>query len=217
LPSLISNPIPEQQWAALGVSRESLTRLETLVAVALAWQERINLIAPSTIQDIWKRHVLDSVQILPLLPKNTVKIADLGSGGGFPGLVLAATQQAEVHMFEANGKKVAFLQEALRQMGVQAKVRRERLTQHIAPPLMPEVQVVTARAFAPLDELLGYAAPFMAKGATGLFHKGQDIDTELTQAAKAWTITAQKHSSLTDSQSVILEVKEISHVIPKRQ
>jgi len=212
----VPNPIPVEQWTALGVSRESLARLETLVSVALAWQERINLISPSTIPEIWKRHVLDSAQLLPFLPVNTARIADLGSGGGFPGLVLAATTKAEIHMFESNGKKVSFLQEALRKMGVKAQVHRTRLEQNLAPVDMPEVQAVTARAFAPLGELLGYASPFMARGAPGLFHKGQDIDTELTEAAKAWTITYQKHSSLTDSQSVILEVKEIAHVIPKR-
>jgi len=128
--------------------------------------------------------------------------------------VLAAITQAEIHMFEANAKKVAFLQDALRHMGVRAQVHRTRLEQNVAPPNMPQVQAVTARAFAPLDELLGYAFPFMAKGAIGLFHKGQDVDAELTQAAKAWTITPIKHSSLTDSQAVILEVKEIAHVIP---
>lgn len=212
----IANPIAEAQWNSLGVSRESLNRLERLVEVALTWQERINLIAPSTIPEIWKRHVLDSAQLMPLMPKNLVRIADLGSGGGFPGLVLAATLDAEIHMFEANAKKVAFLQEALRQMGVKALVHRTRLAHHVPPPNMPDVQVVTARAFAPLPELLAYAAPFMAKGAVALFHKGQDVDAELTAAAKAWDVTALKHSSLVDSQSVILEVKEVIHVIGKR-
>jgi 16S rRNA (guanine527-N7)-methyltransferase len=210
LAQLIPNTVSESKWAALDVSRESLTRLEALVSVAAAWQTRINLISPSTLSEIWQRHVLDSAQLVRLLPKNTMKIADLGSGGGFPALVLAAVQKAEVHMFEANAKKVAFLEEALRQMGVSGKVHRQRLVQNIAPANMPDVQVVTARAFAPLTELLGYAAPFMARGAIGLFHKGQDIDTELTAAAKAWNITALKHSSLTDSRAVILEVKELT-------
>jgi len=210
----VPNPIPVEQWTALGVSRESLARLDKLVSITLAWQSRINLISPSTIPEIWKRHILDSAQLLPLLPKNSVKIADLGSGGGFPGLVLAAICDAQIHLFEATQKKVAFLQEALRHMGVVGKVHRTRLVQNIAPPDMPEVQAVTARAFAPLDELLGYASPFMTRGATGLFHKGQDVDTELTMAAKGWTLQYQKHSSLTDSHAVILEVKEIAHVIP---
>jgi 16S rRNA (guanine527-N7)-methyltransferase len=196
----------------LGVSRESLTLLEILVQVLQTWQARINLIAPSTVGEIWQRHILDSAQLLPLLPAKLEAIADLGSGGGFPSLVLAAIQPAKVHMFEANSKKAAFLQEALRQMKVQGQVHRVRLEQRIAPPATPFVQLVTARAFAPLDELLGYAEPYFKAGATGLFHKGQDVDAELTQAAKSWKISALKHSSLTDSQAVILEVKEIAHV-----
>jgi 16S rRNA (guanine527-N7)-methyltransferase len=198
--------------ARLGVSRESLTRLEILVQILQTWQTRINLIAPSTVGDIWQRHILDSAQLLPLLPGKLEAIADLGSGGGFPSLVLAAIQPAKVHMFEANAKKVAFLQEALRQMKVPGEVHRVRLERHFAPTNMPMVQLITARAFAPLDELLGYAEPYFKAGATGLFHKGQDVDTELTLAAKSWKISALKHSSLTDSQAVILEVKEIAHV-----
>ena len=205
--------VSSETWRRLGVSRESVARLEILVAVTKTWQSRINLIAPSTVPEIWTRHVLDSAQLLPLVHKNTSAIADLGSGGGFPALVLAAIQPAPVHMFESNAKKSAFLAEALRQMGVKGYVHSERLEQSRTPMGMPDVQFVTARAFAPLTQLLSYAEPFFARGATGLFHKGQDIDAELTVAAKSWTITAKKHSSLTDSQAVILEVKEIAHVV----
>jgi 16S rRNA (guanine527-N7)-methyltransferase len=208
----VPNPISPDVWTQLGVSRESLTRLEILADVLMHWQQRINLIAPSTLGDVWTRHILDSAQLLPLIPEGVQAIADLGSGGGFPSLVLAATQPATVHIYEANAKKVAFLQEALRQMKVTGVVHRERLELHKPLAQIPEVQLVTARAFAPLDELLAYAAPFFAQGATGLFHKGQDVDAELTQAAKSWKISAQKHSSLTDSKAVILDVKEISHV-----
>jgi len=208
----VTNPVDSETWARLGVSRESLARLEVLVSVLESWQRRINLIAPSTLAEIWHRHILDSAQLLPLIPKGVEEIADLGSGGGFPSLVLAAIQPAKVHLFESNAKKVAFLEEALRQMKVDGVVHRQRLELRKAPPNMPKVQLVTARALAPLDELLGYAAPFMAQGATGLFHKGQDVDAELTQAAKSWKITAQKHSSLTDSKAVILDVKEIIRV-----
>ena len=201
-----------ETWQTLGVSRESVARLEILVAVTQTWQSRINLIAPSTLPDIWTRHILDSAQLLPLIHKNTLAIADLGSGGGFPSLVLAAIQPAPVHMFESNAKKSAFLAEALRQMGVEGFVHTQRLEQRKPLKDLPQIQLVTARAFAPLSGLLGYAEPFFARGATGLFHKGQDVDTELTESAKSWNITAQKHSSLTDSQAVILEVKEIAHV-----
>jgi 16S rRNA (guanine527-N7)-methyltransferase len=208
----VTNPVDSETWARLGVSRESLARLEVLVSVLESWQKRINLIAPSTLGAIWNRHILDSAQLLPLIPKGLDAIADLGSGGGFPALVLAAIQPAKVHLYESNAKKVAFLEEALRQMKVEAVVHRQRLELRKAPQTLPQVQLVTARAFAPLSELLGYAEAFMARGATGLFHKGQDVDAELTQAAKSWKITAQKHSSLTDSKAVILDVKEIIRV-----
>jgi len=208
----VTNPVDSETWARLGVSRESLARLEVLVSVLGRWQKRINLIAPSTLAEIWNRHILDSAQLLPLIPKGVEAIADLGSGGGFPSLVLAAIQPAKVHLYESNAKKVAFLEEALRQMKVEAVVHCQRLQLREAPQNMPKVQLVTARAFAPLSELLAYAEPFMAQGATGLFHKGQDVDAELTQAAKSWKITAQKHSSLTDSKAVILDVKEIIRV-----
>jgi 16S rRNA (guanine527-N7)-methyltransferase len=194
------------------VSRESLDRLEIYVRLLLEWQKHINLIAPSTIADVWTRHVIDSLQLVPKLPAGTKAIADLGSGAGFPALVLAAVQPATVHIYEANMKKVAFMNEVLRQMKCTAVVHRERLEQGNAPKNMPSVQVVTARAFAPTLELIGYAEPFMRGGAIGLFHKGQDVDTELTEAAKSWTITSHKHPSVIDSQSVVLEVKEMHRV-----
>jgi 16S rRNA (guanine527-N7)-methyltransferase len=199
-----------ESLARFNVSRESLTRLEILVQLLLDWQKHINLIAPSTIPDVWNRHVIDSLQLVPLLPAKMLAIADLGTGAGFPALVLAAVQPATVHMYETNTKKVAFLHEALRQMKCNAVVHRERLEPLQVPVNMPKVQVVTARAFAPLPLLLDLAEPFMRAGATALFHKGQDIDMELTQAAKSWTITSHKHPSVTDSHSVILEVKELA-------
>lgn len=198
--------------AKFGVSRESFDRLLVLEKLLITWQAHINLVSNSTLPNLWNRHIIDSLQLLRLIPKNTVSIADLGSGGGFPGLVLAATQSAEVHFFEANAKKTAFLQEALRHLKVTGKVHRERLEPMQAPPQIPQVQLVTARAFAPLPMLLGYAEPFMRDGAIALFHKGQECQAELTEAAKSWKISYNNHPSITDSQSVILEVKEIAHV-----
>ena len=198
--------------ARFNVSRESLDRLQIYVRLLLDWQKHINLIAPSTIGDVWQRHVIDSLQLLPLIPPNVKAIADLGSGAGLPALILAATQSAIVHMYEANSKKAAFLSEALRQMKCAGVVHRERLEPRKAPLKMPVVQVVTARAFAPLPLLLDLAAPFLQSGAIGLFHKGQDIDTELTEAAKHWQITLESIPSVTDPYAVILTVKEITHV-----
>jgi 16S rRNA (guanine527-N7)-methyltransferase len=201
-----------ETYAKLSVSRESFERLQILAKLLLDWQKHINLISPATIPELWKRHILDSAQLLPLIPEGAKTIADLGSGAGFPGLVLAATQPATVHMFEANGKKAAFLSEALRQMKCGGVVHRDRLEPLYASPNTPSVEVVTARAFAPLPLLLSLAAPFMRETTTALFHKGQDVDTELTEAAKSWKMIYKKHPSATDSLSVILEVKELARV-----
>ena len=200
------------QLSRFNVSRESLDRLEIYVRLLLEWQKHINLIAPSTIGVVWQRHVIDSLQLLPYLPQGTTAIADLGSGAGLPALILAATQPATVHMYEANAKKAAFLSEALRQMKCAGVVHRERLQPQKTPAQMPKVQVVTARAFAPLPLLLNLASPFLQAGAIGLFHKGQDIDTELNEAARTWQITSESHTSVTDPLAVILAVKEITHV-----
>ena len=200
------------QLSRFNVSRESLDRLEIYVRLLLEWQKHINLIAPSTIGVVWQRHVIDSLQLLPYLPQGTTAIADLGSGAGLPALILAATQPATVHMYEANAKKAAFLSEALRQMKCAGVVHRERLEPQKALSQMPKVQVVTARAFAPLPLLLNLASPFLQAGAIGLFHKGQDIDTELNEAARTWQITSESHTSVTDPLAVILAVKEITHV-----
>jgi len=202
----------EPWFQRFNVSRESIARLELLHDLLLNWQVHINLIGPSTTVEVWNRHILDGLQLLPLLPKKTKAIADLGSGGGFPGLVLAATQPATVHMFESNGKKIAFLQEALRQMKVPGQAHRMRLDPGLDPNILPKVDVVTARAFAPMSPLLGMAKPFFGTETIGLFHKGQDVNTELTEAAKAWRIRVKKHPSMTDSKSYVLEVEEISHV-----
>jgi 16S rRNA (guanine527-N7)-methyltransferase len=203
-----------ETYAKLNVSRESFERLQILARLLLDWQKHINLISPATIPELWKRHILDSAQLLPLLPVDAKTIADLGSGAGFPGLVLAATQPATVHMFEANGKKAAFLSEALRQMKCAGVVHRGRLGPLHTSPNIPSVDVVTARAFAPLPLLLSLAAPFMRDKTIALFHKGQDVDTELGEAAKSWRMMYEKHPSATDSISVILEVKELARVQP---
>ena len=199
-------------FARFNVSRESKARLMLLHDLLVKWQGHINLIGPSTVQHIWPRHILDALQLLALLPPGIRAIADLGSGGGFPGLVLSATQPATVHMFESNGKKIAFLREALRQMKVGGEAHKLRLDPQITSAALPKVQVVTARAFAPLTNLLGMAEPFFGSETIGLFHKGEDVDAELTEAAKAWRIRFKKHPSLTDSKSNILEVEEFSHV-----
>lgn len=198
--------------ARYNVSRESLTRLRQYVDLLLRWQQRVNLIGPATIASVWDRHIHDSLQLLPLLPPDTTAIAELGSGAGIPGLVVAIAANLEAHLYESNAKKSAFLREAIRLTGTKASVHNIRLESLRSKSDLPKVQCVMARALAPLPLLLDHAEPFLKSGAIGLFHKGQDVDLELTEATKYWTLTVSKHQSAVDSRGVILDVKEATRV-----
>ena len=193
------------------VSRETAARLDRFVAVLLAWQRRINLISPATARMVWTRHVADSLQLLALAPHARVWV-DLGSGGGFPGLpiacALAETPGACVHLVESNMKKAAFLREAVRAAAAPAMVHAMRIEQFVASP--PEgIKVVTARALAPLTELLAAAYPLLKKGVFGLFPKGQDVERELTEATKYWKIQVSLALSRTDPEGRIVVVRAI--------
>jgi 16S rRNA (guanine527-N7)-methyltransferase len=182
------------------VSRETEARLDRFVALLLNWQRRINLIAPSTEAKLWTRHVADSLQLLALVP-DARRWVDLGSGGGFPGLViacaLAETKGAQVHLVESNAKKAAFLREAARVTGVPAVIHATRIEDFVDNA--PEgIEVVTARALAPLVDLLGSAYPLIQRGAWGLFSKGQAAASELTEAGKHWKIRASLEVSRTE-------------------
>jgi 16S rRNA (guanine527-N7)-methyltransferase len=194
------------------VSRESLTRLERYVGLIETWQRRINLIGRSTADDIWSRHIADSLQLLDLFALPFPRVADLGSGAGMPGLVLAIARPLETHLFESNLKKGAFLREAARQTGASARVHAIRI--EAAGDLVEEIRadVVTARGLAPLSRLLGFATPFIERGAVGYFHKGQNVDAELTEATKSWKVKVTKYPSVTDSRGCILGVKEALRV-----
>jgi 16S rRNA (guanine527-N7)-methyltransferase len=206
------SPTVVQQAEALGVSRESWRRVELFVDLLLTWQARINLISPASIPHVWERHVIDSLQLLPLIPASTKVVADLGSGSGFPALPLAIASGLTFHLYESNNKKAAFLREALRVTGGKGFVHAERLEGKQPKAGYPLVDLVTARALSSLQELLTLAHPFMKSGAQALFHKGQDVEQELTDAQKYWRIQYTKHPSLTDSQGIILAVQEGSRV-----
>jgi 16S rRNA (guanine527-N7)-methyltransferase len=198
----------EAALALVPVSRETLARLDAFVATLLTWQQRINLIASSSVPEVWTRHVADSLQLLQLAPSARVWL-DLGSGGGFPGLVLACalaeTPGAGVHLVESNGKKAAFLREAIRVTGAPAIVHQARIEQ-METKLDAQVNIVTARALAPLKELLVLAEPWTKKGAQALFPKGQDVGAELTEASRYWNIEAVLVPSKTDPQARIVSV-----------
>ena len=190
------------------VSRETEQRLDRFVEALLLWQQKQNLIASSTLPRIWSRHVADSLQLLPLAPGAKVW-ADFGSGAGFPGIPLAcALSEAGgvVHLIESNGKKAVFLREAVRVTGVKAQVQQMRVEDYVKGCAEP-IDVVTARALAPLKVLCDQAFPLIAKGAIGLFPKGQDVDAELTEAAKYWTIQAAKVPSVTSPDGQIVVVR----------
>jgi 16S rRNA (guanine527-N7)-methyltransferase len=193
------------------VSRETETRLDRFVEVLLLWQSKLNLVAPSTLHELWTRHIADSLQLLPLAPEARVW-ADFGSGGGFPGMPIACAltdhASAKVYLIESNGKKAAFLREAVRATGVPAIVRQERV-EKFEETCAETVHAVTARALAPLKILLDQAFPLVSRGAIGLFLKGQDVDAELTDAAKYWRLEASKVPSKTSPQSSIVIVRSL--------
>ncbi len=198
------------------VSRETLDRLDRFVAVLLTWQQHTNLIASSTEPALWTRHIADSLQLLRLAPQAQVWV-DLGSGGGFPGLVIACALAdrpgARVHLVESSTKKAAFLREAARAAGAPADVhavRIEDFVENLAAPM----DVVTARALAPLAGLLAATYPLLKTGTLGLFPKGQDVDAELTEAAKCWSIQSSLAPSLTDPRAKIVCV---TGIMPKSQ
>ncbi len=190
------------------VSRETEERLDAIVALLLKWQKTINLVAPATLPEIWTRHVADSLQLVPLAGPVT-RWVDLGSGGGFPGLVVAAAladrQDVDVVLVESDTRKAAFLREASRLAELPVTVLPLRIEQ-AAPRIAAGVEVVSARALAPLPKLLGLAAPFLAQGARGLFLKGQDVDNELTEASKSWKIQASTLASRTHRDGRVLIV-----------
>jgi len=191
------------------VSAETAKRLDALVALLLQWQAKINLVAPSTMEDIWTRHIADSLQLVGLEPKAKIWI-DLGSGAGFPGLVVACAladeKDACVHLVESNGKKAAFLREAVRVLEVPAVVHARRIEDFVAG-FSDRADVVTARALAPLGELLDLAAPLLKTGAKGLFLKGQDVEAELTEASKCWTINSTLVPSKTNQHGRIVVIQ----------
>jgi 16S rRNA (guanine527-N7)-methyltransferase len=198
------------------VSRETEGRLDRYVELLREWQAKTNLVAPSTLPHLWTRHISDSLQLLALAPSAKVWV-DLGSGGGFPGVVLACalaeTSGALVHLVERNAKKAAFLREALRVTNSPGAVHLADIGE-IVDRMSGPVDCVTARAVAPLHQLIGFAEPLVKRGAKALFLKGQDVEAELTEATKYWSIEPHLHSSRTGGQGWIVELDQIERRNP---
>jgi 16S rRNA (guanine527-N7)-methyltransferase len=196
-------PLTEAEFSErLGVSRETRERLAAYVALLTKWNGKINLVGPATLADVWRRHILDSAQIHDLVVGAAV-LVDLGSGAGLPGLILAILGGPQVHLVESDVRKCAFLHEAARVTGTQVTVHNKRI--EAMSPL--EADVVTARALAPLVQLLDHASRFLKSSGKCVFLKGARQADELTEARKSWHMTVTERPSLSDPSGVILEVE----------
>lgn len=192
----------------LNVSRETLERLDRLVELLGLWQKRINLVGPATLADAWTRHILDSAQLLPHVPAGARRLVDIGSGAGFPGLVLALLGAPDVHLIESDGRKCAFLREAARLTGAPVTIVPER-AEAAAARLGRSADVVTARALAPLPRLVALAEPLLAPGGMLLALKGRRACEELTALREAWKMQSSREPSWTDSAGVIVKLWDI--------
>lgn len=199
----------DRALALTPVSRETLARLDRFVDLLLETQSHTNLIGAGTIPGLWTRHVADSLQLLDLAPDARTWL-DLGSGAGFPGLVIACALAdrpgTAVHLVESTGKKAAFLRTVAEALALPVTVHHIRAEQ-FTPDFTADV--VTARAVAPLPTLLGYVAPLLKSGAKALLPKGQDVEAELTEAAKYWKIDADLAASRTNPASRIVVVRAL--------
>ncbi|WP_416193495.1 16S rRNA (guanine(527)-N(7))-methyltransferase RsmG [Nitrobacter sp. TKz-YC01] len=193
------------------VSRQTEARLDAYVDLLVQWQTKTNLVAPSTLPQLWTRHIADSLQLLALAPQ-AKRWADLGSGGGFPGVVLACAlagvEGARIDLVERNAKKAAFLREAVRITASPAVIHPMDIGDYVDRS-EDRIDCVTARALAPLQVLLGFAEPLVNKGAKALFLKGQDVEAELTEATRYWIIEPRIHPSRTGGQGRIVEIDHI--------
>lgn len=193
----------------VNVSRETVDQLQVLVDTLARWQKSINLVGRTTLEDVWNRHVLDSAQLVSLIPDSAETLVDLGSGGGFPGLVIAAlAPRLQVMLVEADARKAAFLGEASRRMGLKrAPTIRIGRIEAVEPA---RSDVITARALAPLAQLLAWAARHRGDTTICLFHKGKGWQAELTEAMKTWDISLHPSDSITHIDAVILRIGHFS-------
>lgn len=200
--------------AGVAVSRETAERLALYVALLRKWNPSKNLVSPATLSAVWTRHVTDCLQIAALAPEARTWV-DLGSGGGLPGLIIGALlverPGTRIHLVESKLGKAAFLREAARQMGLPATIHAARIEDVLADWHEP-VDVVTARALAPLTTLVGMSLPLLKTGAIGLFPKGQDVGSELTEAAKYWKLDTVLTRSVTEQDGRIVTVRRAEPV-----
>jgi 16S rRNA (guanine527-N7)-methyltransferase len=203
---------PEEFAALAGVSRETLARLKLYAGLLEEENARHNLVSRGSLAELWRRHMWDCAQIAPLVPSSAKSLVDLGSGAGFPGLVLAEILKDRpgfrAVLIEATAKKCRFLKSVAERLQLPVEVRNARIETVEAQAF----DVVTARACAPLPLLLAYAQRFWGPGTVGLLHKGQNVGVELTEARKSWRINVRRHPSHSDPSGVVLELRELHRV-----
>lgn len=205
---------PEGFVVASGVSRETRGRLEAYADLLTRWQARINLVSPASLSDLWRRHMLDSAQLRPLVPAGAATLVDLGSGAGFPGLVLAILLRHEdkraiaVRLVESDQRKGAFLREAARVTGTEVEVVTERI--EAAPAIRADL--VTARALKPLPELFPLAARFMDSASMALLPKGRGVEAELAEARQGWRFRHRAVPSRSGPDGVVLVIEDLVRV-----
>jgi 16S rRNA (guanine527-N7)-methyltransferase len=208
---------PEDYAAATGAGAEEMADLKAFRALLEDWSSRMNLVGPSALAEFWRRHAFDSAQLFDLARPEEKVWADIGAGAGFPGVILAIRQKhalgpdggGQVHLIESLAKRCRFLSEAVSLLGLSAQVHNAR-----AESLrLTGIDIVTARACAPLPKLLGYAAPLLKKrGSRGLFPKGREVEAELAEACKSWRFEATMTESRSDPSGRILSIEGLSRV-----
>lgn len=199
---------PEDVRVAMDVSRETLMRLAAYVDLLVKWQRAVNLVGPSTLNDVWRRHILDSLQLMPYSPEQTASALDLGSGAGLPGLILAIAGVKGMTLVESDARKVAFLREAARVTETELEVFHGRIE---ALPAR-KADLVTARALTSVSGLLGYTWPYLKPDGRCLFLKGRGVDDELKEAESLWEMRVTKYPSRTAPDGVILQLEGIHRV-----
>lgn len=209
-------PPPPALAGRLSLDDQNIAALHGFAALLSEWTARINLIARSQLPQLWMRHIWDSAQALPYLPpRSDAALADLGSGGGFPGLVLAILDRRPTYLIEADTRKSVFLREAARRLNLSWVTVLNRRIEEVTPAMLNrEVAVITARALAPLSELLGYAYPLLGQNGQCVFWKGENYEEELTLATKQWNMTVTPLPSLTGSRGVLLNIGHLHRETP---
>jgi 16S rRNA (guanine527-N7)-methyltransferase len=205
---------PEAFARLFSVSRETIRRLEIYEGLLQRWQRAVNLVAAGTLREVWHRHFADSAQLARLVPPGATTLVDLGSGAGFPGLVLALVlaerAPIQVKLVESDKRKAAFLREVARQTGVAVEIFPTRIETPETQAKIRSVDVVTARALAPLSRLLSLAAPLFAANTCGLFLKGRDVQREIEEARAGWRFDVELVPSLTEIGSYVAVVRELA-------